>query len=102
MPPDGLNAAAMNVNPGGKQPLMRPGWFRRGPLKIKQHMVFLEGPNMGLAKGLRVVCQERFGENAVNGKTSAIYIGVINSHLLLDPLALVGLPLDRQIDRFIR
>ena len=56
-------------------------------------MVFLDGPNMGLAKGLRVVCQERFGENAVNGKTSAIYIGVINSQLLLDPLPLVGLPL---------
>ena len=63
MSPDALNAAAMNVNPGGKQPLMRPGWYRRGPLKIKQNMVFVDGPNIGLAKGLRVVCHERFGEN---------------------------------------
>ena len=67
MSPDALNAAAMNVNPGGKQPLMRPGWYRRGPLKIKQNMVFVDGPNIGLAKGLRVVCHERFGESCIQG-----------------------------------
>ena len=68
MSPDALNAASMNVHPGGKQPLMRPGWFRRGPLKIKQNMVFVDGPNNGLAKGLRVFCQERFGESSIQGK----------------------------------
>ena len=67
MPEDGLNAARMNVYPGGKQPLMRPGWYHRGPFKIKHHMVFQDGPNVGLAKGLRVVCQERFGEEKVKG-----------------------------------
>ena len=47
---------------------MRAGWYKRGPLKIKQNMVFLDGPNAGLAKGLRAVCLERFGEDAVQGK----------------------------------
>ena len=64
MPPDGLDASSMNVNPGGKQPIMRPGWYRRGNLKFKQHMVFEDGR----AKGLRAVCLERFGEAAVQGK----------------------------------
>ena len=68
MPEDGLHAAAMNVHPGGKQPLMRPGWFKKGPMKIKQHMVFMDGPNQGMAKGLRAVCQERFGDQMVQGK----------------------------------
>ena len=52
---------------GGKQPKMRPGWYAMGPMIVKQHMVFPDGPNAGLAKGLRVVCQERFGEEAVQG-----------------------------------
>ena len=52
---------------GGKQPLMRPGWYRRGCLKIKQHMVFQDGPHMGKAKGLKFVCMERFGQEAVQG-----------------------------------
>ena len=47
---------------------MRPGWYKRGALKIKQHMVFPDGLFAGQAKGLRVVCQERFGEAAVKGK----------------------------------
>ena len=68
MPEDALNAASMNVRVGGRQPLMRPGWFRRGPLKITQHMVFMDGPNKGLAKGLRAVCQERFGDQIILGK----------------------------------
>ena len=37
-------------------------------MKIKQHMVFIDGPNTGLAKGLRAVCQERFGEETVLGE----------------------------------
>ena len=57
MPEDALNARKMNVKgenisllsvfwnfltDGGKQPLMRPGWFRRGSLRGKfiQHMVY--------------------------------------------------------------
>ena len=48
--------------------MMRPGWYRKGCLKIKQHMVFTEGPNAGKAKGLRLVCEERFGEDVVQGK----------------------------------
>ena len=47
---------------------MRPGWYMRGTLRIKQHMVFPDGPFAGQAKGLRVVCQERFGDEAVKGK----------------------------------
>ena len=48
---------------------MRPGWFKRGPVKFIQHMVFMDGPNKGLQKGLRAVCQERFGEQAVIGES---------------------------------
>ena len=57
MPEDALNARRMNVKgenisllsvfwnfltDGGKQPFMRPGWFRRGSLRGKfiQHMVY--------------------------------------------------------------
>ena len=47
---------------------MRPGWYCRGPLNIKQNMVFKDGTNIGLAKGLRVVCQERFGESSIEGR----------------------------------
>lgn len=56
---------------GGKQPKMRPGWFLIGngerKVRVKQHMVFTEGPRAGMAKGLRIVCQERFGEEVVEG-----------------------------------
>ena len=69
MADDALNANKMNVNPGGKQPLMRPGWFvNKMGLRIKQHMVFPDGPFEGKPKGLRAVCQERFGEDFVKGK----------------------------------
>ena len=34
MAEDALDARRMNVHPGGKQAVMRPGWYRRGPLKI--------------------------------------------------------------------
>ena len=69
MAKDALHAPSMNVHPGGKQPYMRPGWFKRGPVKFIQHMVFMDGPNKGLQKGLRAVCQERFGEQAVIGES---------------------------------
>ena len=58
---------------------MRPGWYAMGPLIVKQHMVFPDGPNAGLAKGLRVVCQERFGEEAVQGINIGQYVSP--SHL---------------------
>ena len=47
---------------------MRPGRYKRGPLIVKQHTVFTEGPYTGLAKGLKAVCSERFGEEAIKGK----------------------------------
>ena len=65
MAEDSLNAEKMNVNPGGKQPLMRPGWYIRRGLRYTQHMVFKGGVRAGQAKGLRAVCQERFGEDMV-------------------------------------
>ena len=47
---------------------MRAGWYKRGSLKIKQHMTFQDGPMKGLAKGLKIVCSERFGPEAIVGK----------------------------------
>ena len=61
MSEDSLNVNRMNVKPGGKQAIMRPGWFIRNGLKFTQHMVFTGGPNKGLAKGLKAVCEEIFG-----------------------------------------
>ena len=62
----------MNVNPGGKQPKMRPGWYllereAGKTVRVKQHMVFEGGPLKGQAKGLRQVCSERFGMEAIDG-----------------------------------
>ena len=73
MPEDGLAANKMNLSKGGKQRKMRPGYYyTTGPdgqrQKIVQPMVFQDGPDEGLAKGLRVVCTERFGSEAVEGK----------------------------------
>ena len=65
---DALVAKLMNVNPGGKQPKMRPGWFIKNGLRFKQYMVFEGGPLEGQAKGLKQVCIERFGLEAVQGK----------------------------------
>ena len=67
MAEDALNAKKMNVNPGGKQPLMRAGWFVRNRLRFKQHMVFTSGPRAGQPKGLKVVCEERFGDEKIKG-----------------------------------
>ena len=62
MAEDSLNAKKMNVNRVG-----RPGWFIKRNLRFTQHMVFEGGMFAGQAKGLRVVCEERFGADAVKG-----------------------------------
>ena len=41
-------------------------------------MVFTDGPNAGKAKGLKLVCEERFGENAVQGKIMFTYLVLIS------------------------
>ena len=69
MADDSLNARKMNMNPGGKQPLMRAGWYVRSGVRFTQHMVFEGGRYAGMAKGLRAVCEERFGEEAVKGES---------------------------------
>ena len=55
------------VTDGGKQPLMRPGYHYRGNIKFKQHMVYQKGDKKGMAKGLRTVIAERYGDEAVKG-----------------------------------
>ena len=59
MPADGLNAAAMNVNPGGKQPCMHSTYF--GQDNISQSMIFPSDhptyPNQ--PKGMRQILIER-------------------------------------------
>ena len=62
----------MNVRSGGKQPCMRNGWYVRGGVRWKQSMVFEDGPLKGQPKGLREVCSERFGEDAVTGKRNRL------------------------------
>ena len=69
MADNSLNARKMNMNPGGKQPIMRAGWFVRHGIRFTQHMVFEGGPQAGIAKGLRAECEERFGVEAVIGKS---------------------------------
>ena len=70
---------------------MRPGWYRIGGLKMIQHMVFQEGPRAGEAKGLKVVCSERFGPEAVEGIFYTTYnsciFQLISSGLKHDDLA---------------
>ncbi len=52
MPDDALVVSRMNVNPGGKQPIMRDGWWGGKP----QQMYF----NLGkIPKGMRRVLEER-------------------------------------------
>ena len=68
MAEDALNATRMNVRPGGKQAVMRPGWYEKDGERVVQPMVFEEGRFAGLAKGLKAVCEERFGADAVKGK----------------------------------
>jgi len=63
-----LNAKCMNVRPCGHQPLMEDGFFLKDGIKVTQHMVFQDGPNRGMAKGLKKVCSERFGADAISGE----------------------------------
>jgi len=51
MPEDGLDASKMNVNPGGKQRVMRDGWWNGKPQKMNYAL--------GVPKGMRVVLEER-------------------------------------------
>ena len=73
MADDALNVQKMNVNPAGKQNKMRPGYYYKdctatgGKVKVKQPMCFETGPLIGEAKGLRTVCEERFGSESTRG-----------------------------------
>ena len=51
MPDDALDASKMNVNPGGKQRVMRDGWWNGKPQKMNYAL--------GVPKGMRVVLEER-------------------------------------------
>lgn len=51
MPTDALDASKMNVNPGGKQRVMRDGWWDGKPQKMNYAL--------GVPKGMRVVLEER-------------------------------------------
>lgn len=60
---DALVASRMNMNPGGKQAVMRDGWFFRDGVRLSQPMVYPpDHPVERLQsqpKGLRAVLQER-------------------------------------------
>lgn len=58
---DALLVQRMNMNPGGKQAPMRPGWFMRNGVKVVQPMVFpVDHPKYpGQAKGMKQVMKER-------------------------------------------
>ena len=57
---DALNANKMNLNPGGKQPSQRNGWFEHDGTRHEQEMTFPLGhPNAGVAKGVKQVLIER-------------------------------------------
>ena len=60
----------MNVNPGGKQNIMRPGWYLRDGVKVEQKMVFEDRELTGVAKGLRQVCRDIFGDEKIRGRCS--------------------------------
>ena len=51
MPDDALDVNKMNVNPGGKQLVMRDGWWGGKSQKMTY--------NLGIPKGMRVVLEER-------------------------------------------
>ena len=49
--------------------MMKDGFFTNTlGEKVVQPMVFASGPYKGLAKGLKQVCLERFGQESVQGK----------------------------------
>ncbi|KAF8576284.1 hypothetical protein K439DRAFT_1367698, partial [Ramaria rubella] len=60
---DALLIFHMNMNPGGKQALMRNGWFEQNRKRTIQSMVFPpdhhEPAHRGQAKGMKVVLMER-------------------------------------------
>ena len=70
MPSDALDVNRMNVNPGGKQRIMRDGWWGDKP----QKMTFA----LGIAKGLCAVLEER-GVSTVHMNTDEMR-HVLGSH----------------------
>ena len=57
---DALNVNNMNLSPGGKKPVLRPGWFEHGGLRVVQEMIFPIGhPKASVPKGIKQVLQER-------------------------------------------
>ena len=70
MPEDGISPKDWNVSSGnitiscfilyivwftgGKQTKSRPGYFLRDGERVHQDFIFLDGPNAGMAKGLKV------------------------------------------------
>ncbi|KAF4695818.1 hypothetical protein FOZ60_003414 [Perkinsus olseni] len=78
---DALNARTMNVKPGGRQPKMRDGWFWSNGRRITQTMVFPATHPVypGLPKGLREVCRERFGAEAISGKRHEDLVGMLSA-----------------------
>jgi hypothetical protein len=56
---DALNPNKMNLNSGGKQALLRNGWYVDNGILIEQSMVYPQGHmNTGLRKGIRQVLLE--------------------------------------------
>ncbi|KAI5981433.1 hypothetical protein EDD15DRAFT_2183216 [Pisolithus albus] len=58
---DALLASRMNVNPGGKQPRMRDGWYQKDGVTVVQKMVFSQDHPMhtGEPKGIKAILLER-------------------------------------------
>jgi hypothetical protein len=57
---DALNVSKMNLNPGGKQAVLRHGWFEQGGRLVEQEMTFPSNhPKAGITKGIKQVLQER-------------------------------------------
>ena len=87
MAANALNAARMNVGPGGKQPKMRESIIPAGMNAGKrQTMIFEDGPLQGQSKGLANVLSERHGEAstaAIKGQAG----GKSRKKILADMLA---------------
>jgi hypothetical protein len=54
-------ASRMNLNPGGKQPKMRDGWYMKDGKRVKQAMSFdnTHQTHPGMPKGMKEVLKER-------------------------------------------
>ena len=48
----------MNKGCGGKQPILRNGWFDQGGTRITQPMNFLNDKNQWVQKGIQKVLEE--------------------------------------------